>query len=129
MFSHGKKNPRGRDGDHGVCEDRLAWFCDRTNEFALTDSQIELPFPMAVADVETSQKRMAAMITENTAPELEARTASQAAAEGRLPLLPKISSTPLVTLPQGSSAALYAGRATIHPEYAPLPLCYAQNIC
>jgi len=56
----------------------------QTIEFTLADAQSELPFPMTVADVESmtlSQKRMAAMITENTAPEVEAHKASQAAAE------------------------------------------------
>lgn len=56
----------------------------QTIEFTQADAQSELPFPMTIADVETmtlSQKRMAAMITENTAPEVEAHKASQAAAD------------------------------------------------
>lgn len=56
----------------------------QTIEFTMADAQSELPLPMTVADVESmtlSQKRMAAMITENTAPEVEAHKASQAAAD------------------------------------------------
>lgn len=56
----------------------------QTIEFTQVDAQSELPVPMTIADVENmtlSQKRMAAMITEGTAPEVEAHKASQAAAD------------------------------------------------
>jgi splicing factor 3A subunit 1 len=56
----------------------------QTIEFTQVDAQSELPLPMTIAEVENmtlTQKRMAAMITENTAPEVEAHKASQAAAD------------------------------------------------
>lgn len=56
----------------------------QTIEFTQADAQSELPPPMSIAEVEKmtlAQKRMAAMISENTAPEVEAHKASLAAAE------------------------------------------------
>ncbi|KIJ44155.1 hypothetical protein M422DRAFT_228832 [Sphaerobolus stellatus SS14] len=56
----------------------------QTIEFTAADAAAELPLPMNVQEVESmtlSQKRMAAMIMENTAEEVEALRARQAAAE------------------------------------------------
>ncbi|EEB99126.1 hypothetical protein MPER_01251, partial [Moniliophthora perniciosa FA553] len=56
----------------------------QTIEFTVADATSELPPPMSVQDVENmtlAQKRMAAMIMENTAEDVEAHRAKQAAAE------------------------------------------------
>ncbi|TFK72524.1 hypothetical protein BDN72DRAFT_894688 [Pluteus cervinus] len=56
----------------------------QTIEFTASDANAELPAPMSVQEVENmtlAQKRMAAMIMENTAEEVEAHRARQAAAE------------------------------------------------
>ncbi|KAH7889771.1 Pre-mRNA splicing factor PRP21 like protein-domain-containing protein [Phlebopus sp. FC_14] len=56
----------------------------QTIEFTVADANSELPPPMSVQEVENmtlAQKRMAAMIMENTADEIEAHRARQAAAE------------------------------------------------
>ncbi|KAJ7219077.1 Pre-mRNA splicing factor PRP21 like protein-domain-containing protein, partial [Mycena pura] len=56
----------------------------QTIEFTSADANSELPPPMSVQEVENmtlAQKRMAAMIMENTADEIEAHRAKQAAAE------------------------------------------------
>ncbi|PFH52369.1 hypothetical protein AMATHDRAFT_46246 [Amanita thiersii Skay4041] len=56
----------------------------QTIEFTAADANAELPTPMSVQEVENmtlAQKRMAAMIMENTAEEVEAHRARQAAAE------------------------------------------------
>ena len=56
----------------------------QTIEFTQADAQSELPAPMTILEMEElteKQKRMAAMITEDTAPEVEAHKASQAAAD------------------------------------------------
>jgi splicing factor 3A subunit 1 len=56
----------------------------QTIEFTQADALSELPAPMTVSDVETmtlTQKRMAAMITENMEPEVEAHKASLDAAD------------------------------------------------
>ncbi|KAG8916167.1 SF3a splicing factor complex subunit [Tulasnella sp. 418] len=55
----------------------------QTIEFTVADSQAELPPPMSIAEIENmtlAQKKMAAMITETTAPEVEAIRAQQEAA-------------------------------------------------
>ncbi|KAG1877602.1 Pre-mRNA splicing factor PRP21 like protein-domain-containing protein [Suillus subalutaceus] len=56
----------------------------QTIDFTVADANSELPPPMSVQEVESmtlAQKRMAAMIMENTADEIEAHKARQAAAE------------------------------------------------
>ncbi|KAE9406457.1 hypothetical protein BT96DRAFT_915412 [Gymnopus androsaceus JB14] len=56
----------------------------QTIEFTMADATSELPPPMSVQEVETmtlAQKRMAAMIMENTAEDVEIHRAKQAAAE------------------------------------------------
>ncbi|KIJ69484.1 hypothetical protein HYDPIDRAFT_24321 [Hydnomerulius pinastri MD-312] len=56
----------------------------QTIEFTVADANSELPPPMSVQEVENmtlAQKRMAAMVMENTADEIEAHRARQAAAE------------------------------------------------
>jgi splicing factor 3A subunit 1 len=56
----------------------------QTIEFTAADAASELPPPMSVQEVENmtlAQKRMAAMIMENTAEDVEAHRARQAAAE------------------------------------------------
>ncbi|KIK03844.1 hypothetical protein K443DRAFT_94470 [Laccaria amethystina LaAM-08-1] len=56
----------------------------QTIEFTAADANSELPPPMSVQEVENmtlAQKRMAAMIMENTAEDIEAHRAKQAAAE------------------------------------------------
>lgn len=56
----------------------------QTIEFTAADATSELPPPMSVQEVENmtlAQKRMAAMIMENTVEEVEAHRARQAAAE------------------------------------------------
>ena len=56
----------------------------QTIEFTAADTNSELPTPMSVQEVENmtlAQKRMAAMIMETTAEEVEAHRARQAAAE------------------------------------------------
>lgn len=56
----------------------------QTIEFTAVDATSELPPPMSVQEVENmtlAQKRMAAMIMENTADDIEAHKARQAAAE------------------------------------------------
>ncbi|KAF9050687.1 hypothetical protein BDZ89DRAFT_940258 [Hymenopellis radicata] len=56
----------------------------QTIEFTAVDATSELPPPMSVQEVENmtlAQKRMAAMIMENTAEDIEAHKARQAAAE------------------------------------------------
>ncbi|KDQ59456.1 hypothetical protein JAAARDRAFT_191976 [Jaapia argillacea MUCL 33604] len=56
----------------------------QTIEFTAADVQAELPPPMSVQEVENmtlAQKRMAAMVMENTAEDVEAHRAKQAAAE------------------------------------------------
>ncbi|KAF9448336.1 hypothetical protein P691DRAFT_705044, partial [Macrolepiota fuliginosa MF-IS2] len=56
----------------------------QTIEFTAADANSELPPPMSVQEVESmtlAQKRMAAMIMENTVEEVEAHRARQAAAE------------------------------------------------
>ncbi|KAJ2930089.1 hypothetical protein H1R20_g7013, partial [Candolleomyces eurysporus] len=56
----------------------------QTIEFTAADASAELPPPMSVQEVESmtlAQKRMAAMIMENTAEDVEAHKARQAAAE------------------------------------------------
>lgn len=56
----------------------------QTIEFTAMDANSELPPPMSVQEVENmtlAQKRMAAMIMENTAEDVEAHRARQAAAE------------------------------------------------
>lgn len=56
----------------------------QTIEFTSADANSELPPPMSVQEVENmtlAQKRMAAMIMENTAEDVEAHRAKQAAAE------------------------------------------------
>ncbi|KAF8630071.1 hypothetical protein AX15_003128 [Amanita polypyramis BW_CC] len=56
----------------------------QTIEFTAADANAELPAPMSVQEVENmtlAQKRMAAMVMENTAEEVEAHRARQAAAE------------------------------------------------
>ncbi|KAF8520200.1 Pre-mRNA splicing factor PRP21 like protein-domain-containing protein [Hysterangium stoloniferum] len=56
----------------------------QTIEFSSADANAELPLPMSVQEVESmtlSQKRMAAMIMENTVEDVEAHRAKQAAAE------------------------------------------------
>lgn len=56
----------------------------QTIEFTAADANSELPPPMSVQEVENmtlAQKRMAAMIMENTAEDIEAHRARQAAAE------------------------------------------------
>ncbi|KAK7043679.1 SF3a splicing factor complex subunit [Paramarasmius palmivorus] len=56
----------------------------QTIEFTVADATSELPPPMSVQEVENmtlAQKRMAAMIMENTAEDVEAHRAKQAAAE------------------------------------------------
>ncbi|KAF5324685.1 hypothetical protein D9611_004360 [Ephemerocybe angulata] len=56
----------------------------QTIEFTAADANAELPAPMSVQEVESmtlAQKRMAAMIMENTAEDVEAHKARQAAAE------------------------------------------------
>lgn len=56
----------------------------QTIEFTVADANTELPPPMSLQEVENmtlAQKRMAAMIMENTADEIEAHRARQAAAE------------------------------------------------
>ncbi|EAU88157.1 pre-mRNA splicing factor [Coprinopsis cinerea okayama7 len=56
----------------------------QTIEFTAADANAELPPPMSVQEVESmtlAQKRMAAMIMENTAEDIEAHKARQAAAE------------------------------------------------
>ncbi|KAF5386756.1 hypothetical protein D9615_001817 [Tricholomella constricta] len=56
----------------------------QTIEFTVADANSELPPPMSVQEVENmtlAQKRMAAMIMENTAEDVEAHRARQAAAE------------------------------------------------
>ncbi|KAJ7582921.1 Pre-mRNA splicing factor PRP21 like protein-domain-containing protein [Mycena floridula] len=56
----------------------------QTIEFTVADANSELPPPMSVQEVENmtlAQKRMAAMIMENTAEDVEALRAKQAAAE------------------------------------------------
>ncbi|EGN96000.1 hypothetical protein SERLA73DRAFT_93926 [Serpula lacrymans var. lacrymans S7.3] len=56
----------------------------QTIEFTMADANSELPPPMSVQEVENmtlAQKRMAAMIMENTAEDIEAHRARQAAAE------------------------------------------------
>ncbi|KAF8321656.1 hypothetical protein DL93DRAFT_2093642 [Clavulina sp. PMI_390] len=56
----------------------------QTIEFTQLDAQSELPYPMTVLDVEKMtlrEKREAAAINEDTAPEVEAHRASQAAAD------------------------------------------------
>lgn len=56
----------------------------QTIEFTAADANSELPPPMSVQEVESmtlAQKRMAAMIMENTVEDVEAHRARQAAAE------------------------------------------------
>jgi len=56
----------------------------QTIDFTVADANSELPPPMSVQEVENmtlAQKRMAAMVMENTAGEIEAHKARQAAAE------------------------------------------------
>lgn len=56
----------------------------QTIEFTMADATSELPPPMSVQEVENmtlAQKRMAAMIMENTVEDVEAHRAKQAAAE------------------------------------------------
>ncbi|KAI6039005.1 Pre-mRNA splicing factor PRP21 like protein-domain-containing protein [Pisolithus marmoratus] len=56
----------------------------QTIEFTAADTNTELPPPMSLQEVENmtlAQKRMAAMVMENTADEIEAHRARQAAAE------------------------------------------------
>lgn len=56
----------------------------QTIEFTAADANSELPPPMSVQEVENmtlAQKRMAAMIMENTADDVEAHRAKQAAAD------------------------------------------------
>lgn len=56
----------------------------QTIEFTAADSNSELPAPMSVQEVENmtlAQKRMAAMVMETTAEDVEAHRARQAAAE------------------------------------------------
>ncbi|GJJ12208.1 hypothetical protein Clacol_006449 [Clathrus columnatus] len=56
----------------------------QTIEFTTADTTAELPLPMSIQEMESmtlSQKRMAAMIMENTADEIEAHKAKQAVAE------------------------------------------------
>ena len=56
----------------------------QTIDFTAADASSELPPPMSIAEVENmtlAQKKMAAMIMENTAPEVEAIRAAQAAAD------------------------------------------------
>lgn len=56
----------------------------QTIEFTTADTTSELPLPMSIQEMENmtlSQKRMAAMIMENTAEEIEAHKAKQAAVE------------------------------------------------
>ncbi len=56
----------------------------QTIEFTQADAQSELPAPMTILEMDElteKQKRVAAMITEDTAPEVEAHKASQAAAD------------------------------------------------
>jgi len=56
----------------------------QTIEFTMADATAELPPPMSIQEVETmtlAQKRMAAMIMEDTADDVEAHRARQAAAE------------------------------------------------
>ena len=56
----------------------------QTIEFTAIDATSELPPPMSVQEVENmtlAQKRMAAMVMENTAPDIDALRARQAAAE------------------------------------------------
>ncbi|KAK7466901.1 SF3a splicing factor complex subunit [Stygiomarasmius scandens] len=56
----------------------------QTIEFTVADATSELPPPMSLQEVENmtlAQKRMAAMIMENTAEDIEAHRAKQAAAE------------------------------------------------
>ena len=56
----------------------------QTIEFTAADANSELPPPMSVQEVENmtlAQKRMAAMIMENTVEDIEAHRAKQAAAE------------------------------------------------
>jgi Pre-mRNA splicing factor PRP21 like protein. len=56
----------------------------QTIEFTAADANSELPPPMSVQEVENmtlAQKRMAAMIMENTVDDVEAHRARQAAAE------------------------------------------------
>ncbi len=58
----------------------------QTIDFTAADYQAELPPPMSVAEVENmtlAQKKMAAMIMENTAPEVEAIRAAQAEADAK----------------------------------------------
>ncbi|KAG8891832.1 SF3a splicing factor complex subunit, partial [Tulasnella sp. 403] len=56
----------------------------QTIDFTSADAQSELPPPMSIAEVENmtlAQKKMAALIMENAAPEVEAIRAAQAAAD------------------------------------------------
>jgi splicing factor 3A subunit 1 len=56
----------------------------QTIDFTVADANSELPPPMSVQEVESmtlAQKRMAAMVMENTVGEVEAHRARQAAAE------------------------------------------------
>ncbi len=56
----------------------------QTIEFTIADANSELPPPMTVQEVENmtlAQKRMAAMVMENTVEDVEAHRARQAAAE------------------------------------------------
>lgn len=56
----------------------------QTIDFTAADAQSELPPPMSIAEVENmtlAQKKMAAMIMDDTAPEVEAIRAAQAAAD------------------------------------------------
>lgn len=56
----------------------------QTIDFTTADAQSELPPPMSIAEVENmtlAQKKMAAMIMDDTAPEVEAIRAAQAAAD------------------------------------------------
>lgn len=59
----------------------------QTIEFTAADANSELPPPMSVQEVENmtlAQKRMAAMIMENTAEDVEAHKARQAAVEAEV---------------------------------------------
>jgi splicing factor 3A subunit 1 len=59
----------------------------QTIEFTAVDANSELPPPMSVQEVENmtlAQKRMAAMIMENTVDDVEAHRARQAAAEAEV---------------------------------------------
>ncbi|KAG9001555.1 SF3a splicing factor complex subunit [Tulasnella sp. 427] len=56
----------------------------QTIDFTSADAQSELPPPMSIAEIENmtlAQKKMAAMVMETAAPEVEALRAAQAAAE------------------------------------------------